>query len=194
MYQRVPVGIKLLSIVCFCVTLIFSNASFARSREFTLSSPYWYIEYDRAGYIDITYWYPSPQHGFGPHEMMTGDFAAAVSYSGLNETDTAEWLTNSFIIPSFSTGSSFTPSFSDPASQAYNTSNDPNNPVWEDNAGQPDNPPYSSIQRDTGWSKVDNDELEVKIYYEVIALPLVILTTTQQDHLCPLLMIMRVSM
>ncbi|RKY10879.1 MAG: hypothetical protein DRP65_05790 [Planctomycetota bacterium] len=94
--------------------------------------------------------------------MMTGDWAAAVSYSGLNETGTAEWLTDQFIIPDFSTGSPFD-------FDAYSVSNDPDNPVWKD-PNQPSNPPYSSIQNDTGWSKIDNDKLEVTIYYEVVDL------------------------
>ena len=105
MYQKFSIHAKFLSviIVCFLITMLSPAFIFARSVEFTLSSPYWYIQYDRAAYVDITYWYPSLLHDFGPHEMMTGDWAAAVSYSGLNETNTAEWLTNSFIIPSFST-------------------------------------------------------------------------------------------
>lgn len=171
MRQKFSNYTELLSVVTICllITMLFPAFIFARSVEFTLSSPYWYIQYDRAGYVDITYWYPSPQHPFAFHEMMTGDWAGAVSFSGLNETNTAEWLTDRFIIPDINpTNSSFIPSFND--SGAYNTSNDSGNPVWEDDAGQPNNPPYSSIQKDTGWSKIDNDKLEVKIHYEVVDL------------------------
>jgi len=148
MCQRESIRTKLLSVIVFCflANIVFPSSTFARSREFTLSSPYWYIDYDRAGYVDITYWYPSPLHPFNAHEMMTGNWAAAVSYSGLNETGTAEWLTDQFIIPDFSTGSPFD-------FDAYSVSNDPDNPVWKD-PNQPSNPPYSSIQNDTGWSKM----------------------------------------
>jgi hypothetical protein len=43
-----------------------------------LSCPYWYMLFNRAGYMDITYWYQSERHEYGPHEMMTGDWGAAV--------------------------------------------------------------------------------------------------------------------
>jgi len=158
------------------VSILISGSCFAYyPYEFELSCPYWYILFNRAGYADITYWYPSPLHDFGPHEMMTGDWAAAVSYSGLNETNTAEWWTDQFIIPTFSTNSAF--DFTVPANQAFNAFNDSNNPVWT-SQNQPSGyvagsdtyctGPYG----DTGWSKIDNDKLEVTIHYEVVDLAL----------------------
>lgn len=138
MFHRFTTHTKILSalVVYLFLNTLFPSLIFARSREFTLSCPYWEIRYDRAGYVDITNWYTSPRHPFAAHEMMTGDLAAAVSYSGLNETGEAEWLTDQFVTPSFSTGSPF--SFDAPANEAYNTSNDPCNPVWDFN--QPSQP------------------------------------------------------
>ena len=68
-----------------------------------------------------------------------------------------------FVIPTFTTYSPFT--FIN-----HNAINDPNNPVWDFN--QPANPPYSSIQNDTGWSIIDDDKLEITIDYEVVDLGL----------------------
>ncbi len=168
MFREFTTRIKTLSvfIVCLFLSMLFPSLLFAKSREFTLSCPYWYIGYDRAGYVDITWWYPSPRHPFPAHEMMTGDFAAACWYQNINEDNEAEWLTDQFVIPSFYTGSPF--SFDAPANEAYDTYNDPCNPVWD--FDQPSNPPYSTYQYDTGWSKIDDDKLEITIHYEVVDL------------------------
>jgi len=168
MYRRFSIYTKLLTIY-FLVAMLFPTLVFARAGQFELNCPYWLMLFDSAGYMDITFWYPSSRHPFAAHEMMTGDWAAAVSYSGLNETNTAEWLTDSFIIPSFSTGSSFT-------FGSHSVSNDPNNPVWTD-VGQPSgyvpgSNSYSigSTGNDTGWSEIDDDKLEITIHYEVVDL------------------------
>ena len=80
MFQKKTTSKKILSVIIACVFLstLFPSLVFARDGEFKLSCPYWYIDYDRAGYVDITYWYTSPRHPFSAHEMMTGDWAAAV--------------------------------------------------------------------------------------------------------------------
>lgn len=170
MYQRFSVYMKFLS-VFFVLSILFPSLVFARAGQFEINCPYWFMLFDRAGYLDITEWYQSSEfHEFGPHEMMTGDFSAAVHFSGLNETDTAEWLTDSFVIPSFPTGSPFN-------FKTHSVANDPCNPVWEDSENQPTQyipgtHTYSigSTGNDSGWSKVDDDKLEVTTYYEVVDL------------------------
>ncbi len=171
MHRESLVYIKLLSviIVSLFVNILFPSLASAEQVEFTLSCPYWEIEYDRAGYVDITNWHTSPRHPFAVHEMMTGDWAAAVYYDGINQDNKSEWLTNQFEVPTFYTGSPFSGSFNVPDNEAFSISNDPCNPVWDFN--QPSDPPYSSIQKDSGWSKVDDDnKLEVTIHYEVVDL------------------------
>ncbi len=78
MLQGKSIHTKVLSVITICIliSLLIPSFSFARDEEFTLSSPYWDIEFDRAGYVDITNWYPSPRHPFSTHEMMTGDLGS----------------------------------------------------------------------------------------------------------------------
>jgi len=137
---------------------------FASSGEFQINCPYWYFAIDRAGYVDITVWYDSPRHSPYAHEMMTGDWASAVWYQGINQgSNQAQWLTDSFIIPSFGTGSPF--DFNE-----YYVSNTLCNPVWTDPC-QPNPPPYNpGTKSDSGWSTLDDGKLAVKIYYEVVDL------------------------
>ena len=171
MNHKKSVYAELLSVlvVVFLVSILFPATTLARVGEFELNCPYWFMLFDRAGYMDITYWYPSTLHPYSNHEMMTGDWAAAVSYSGLNETDTAEWLTDLFIIPSFSTGSPFD-------FNTYSVSNDPDNPVWTDpnqpSEYEPGSHNYSigDTGNDAGLSKIGDGKLEVTIHYEVVDL------------------------
>ena len=88
--------------------------------------------------------------------MMTGDWAAAVHYDGINENNKAEWLTDQFIWPTFYTNSPF--DFND-----YNVSNDTCNPVWTD-ANQPSPPPYNPTNKyDSGWSTLDDGKLAINL-------------------------------
>lgn len=132
MNERFSVNTKLLSVFFACFFVILTATTFPKAGEFELNSPYWYILFDRAGYVDITEWYPSPLHDFGPHEMLTGDWAAAVYYDGIDtSSNQAAWLTDEFIIPNIDpTNSPF--DFTAPSSEAYDSYNDPNNPVWTD--------------------------------------------------------------
>lgn len=147
-------------IVCAAVLSIASNG-FASSGEFQINCPYWYFDIDRAGYVDYTWYYQSERHGYGPHEMMTGDWAAACWYQGIKQgSNQAQWLTDSFVYPDFGTGSPF-------AFGSFSVSNNSCNPVWTDPC-QPNPPPYNpGTKSDTGRSDVNDGKLQVKIYYEV---------------------------
>jgi hypothetical protein len=127
--------------------------------------------FSRAGYLDITEWYQSERHEYGPHEMATGDWAAAVYYDGIDtSSNQAAWLTNLFRYPDiYPTNSPFDVN-------EYSFSNDTSNPVWTDPCQPtgyiPGTGTYSisSTGNDTAWSTLDDDKLAVKIYYEVVDL------------------------
>ncbi|MFA5293871.1 MAG: right-handed parallel beta-helix repeat-containing protein [Phycisphaerae bacterium] len=120
--------------------------------------------------MDITEWYPSERHEYGPHEMTTGDIAAAVYYQNINYNNEAEWLTDYFRIPTFNTGSPFVFNWS------HNESNSICNPVWTDQyqpTGYIPGTGYYSISstgNDTAWSSLDDGKLAVTVYYEVVDL------------------------
>ncbi len=151
-------------IVCLTALSITPNC-FASSGEFQINCPYWYIWFDRAGYVDLTYYYPSPRHQVdGYHEMMTGDWAAAVWYQGIKQgSSQAQWFTEQFIIPDITTYTPF-------IKGDYSVFNSSCNPVWTDPC-QPNPPPYNpGTKSDSGWSDVNDSKLQVKIFYEVVDL------------------------
>lgn len=127
--------------IYLCILLFATSKCFAGYSEFQINCPYWEIRFDRAGYVDLTFWYDSVRHNSynsedHRHEMMTGDWAAAVWYQGIKQgSNQAQWLTNSFVAPGFETDTPF-------VMQSYNVSNSSCNPVWTD-PYQPTNPYYN---------------------------------------------------
>jgi len=108
------------------IPLVIISSCLGSVGEFQLNSPYWYINIDRAGYVDYTFYYPSPRHLASYHEMMTGDWAAAVWYPNIPTGTQAAWLTNRFIAPTCYTQQNFDFSKTD----AYNVEDYLWNPVW----------------------------------------------------------------
>jgi hypothetical protein len=152
--------------IIFVIVLVsFSSVSLGGAGQFELNCPYWYILFDRAGYVDITFWFPSARHEYGPHEMTTGDIAAACWYQGIKNNSTeAQWLTEQFIIPDIP--DTCTPFIK----RNHSVSNSSSNPVWT-SSDQPNPPPYNPpVKADTGWSTLDDGKLQVKIFYEVVDL------------------------
>jgi parallel beta-helix repeat protein len=151
--------------ICLYILLFAVSNCFAGEGEFQINCPYWYIDIDQAGYVDYTWYYQSPRHQVeSAHEMMTGDWAAAVWYQGIKQgSNQAQWLTDGFVYPFFDTNSPF-------AFGSYGVSNDSCNPVWTDPC-QPNPPPYNpGTKSDSGWSDVNDGNLYIKIYYEVVDL------------------------
>ncbi len=121
---------------------------------------------DAAGYSDDGFYYgPSPSHPVsGYHELLSGEWGAAVYYDGIHTTwidpvnpnkgKKAMWLTNLFEYPNWYTNSDFVVS-SDPAKQPRS---------WADPNGNP------APQNDTAISYIDNGTMEVRIDYEVVDL------------------------
>ncbi|MBN1795680.1 MAG: isopeptide-forming domain-containing fimbrial protein, partial [Sedimentisphaerales bacterium] len=106
-----------------------------------------------SGYSDGFWWgYSLPRHPYGSHEMLSGEWAAAIYWdqSGSNE---AIWLTDQFLYPYFSTDSIFE-EYGNPSYLAWN---DPNNPI--DNY-------------DTAYSVIQDNQNRVRITidYELVDL------------------------
>lgn len=69
------------------------------------SCPVWYIFLDDYGYSD---WLIYQHHvGIPQHEMLSGEWAAAIFYEGIPTTPNAMWLTDFFIYPDWVTNSNF---------------------------------------------------------------------------------------
>jgi uncharacterized repeat protein (TIGR01451 family) len=149
----------------FAIIFSYQNV-FAADYEFELNSPYWYILFNRAGYIDITDYWSSPRHPDGPHEMCTGDIAGAAWYQNISTGNQAAWLVNHFVIPTFSPTTPF-------IMRNFDVFNDLYNPIWDDPCQPTDyyDPSYSGYQNgDTAWSTIDDGKLQIKIHYEAVDL------------------------
>jgi hypothetical protein len=67
--------------------------------------PLWYINLNDYGYSDwLIYWH---HVGVYPHEMLSGEWAAAIRYEGIDTWPNAMWLTPYFICPDWITNSNF---------------------------------------------------------------------------------------
>ena len=159
--------------ILYAILVFLCSNIFGADYEFEISCPYWYILFNRAGYVDYTKWYPSERHGYGPHEMCTGDIAGAVWYQNISTGSQSAWLVNHFIYPEFYPTTPFVMG----GKSVWNSSC---NPVWTDPC-QPTGYvggtqtyvpglPYG----DAAWSEVNDvvngGKLQVNIHYEVVDL------------------------
>ena len=143
-------GTAFFFILILCIIQI-AGATPPSEVEMYLITPYWDAKVDAAGYGDEFYWGYSPYHPHTRHELLSGEWAAAIYYDGIETDDEAMWLTDKFIEPYWETNSDFEID-TDPDSW-----NDPNNPVEG----------YGVY--DTGRSiiKTSDDEVEITIDYEM---------------------------
>jgi hypothetical protein len=116
------------------------------SEPFTLTFPYGDVTIDAGGYADIFHWSLSPYHPHGSHELLSGEWGAAIYYDGNPKAPNAMWLTDYFLAPPWPTYNNFLIK-TDP-----NYSDNPNNPV---------------VGYDTGRSVIKNNEVEITIDYEI---------------------------
>jgi len=128
-------------------------------------APYLESYFDAAGYSDEINYGPSLLHEYEPyHEMLSGEWAAAIYYDGIDtgliepsEPDRgrkAMWLTKQFVFPDWWTNSLFHPT----------------EPIICEAWNNPANPAASSSGRDTGRSVIVNDEVSITINYELVDL------------------------
>jgi hypothetical protein len=69
------------------------------SQWLQLSNDYWHVQLiDTAGYSDKFYWGASPRHNVeDEHEMLSGEWGAAIYYDGIGTGNQAMWLTDCFL-------------------------------------------------------------------------------------------------
>ena len=130
----------------------------SRFGQISAEEPYLCTYFDAGGYSDAIYYGPSTLHnGRSYHELLSGEMGAAIYYDGI-DTDPIDptdpnsryqsmWLTKDFIFPDWPTNNDFV--YGGTCTQWSNV----NNPT----------PTY-----DTGRSIIYNDEVEVKIDYELV--------------------------
>ncbi|OXU14512.1 hypothetical protein [Sedimentisphaera salicampi] len=70
-------------------------------------APYFYGDYDAAGYSDWIYYGKSDIHEHSYHELLSGEWAAAVYYDGISSGNQGMWLTDLFEYPNWQTNSDF---------------------------------------------------------------------------------------
>ena len=117
-------------------------------------APYFYATLDAAGYSDWIFYGQSPIHPYPYHELLCGEWGAAIYYDGIPTTimdpntgdRQAMWLPQGFEYPDWPTNSTFT------APGICSAWNNPANPAPHNNSGQ---------------SVITNGDVEITIYYEV---------------------------
>ena len=149
---------RIASIVVVVVSLVTSQESRAdapSSKTLLLDNPYWNAKLDTGGYSDVFWWEQfSPRHNYTRHEMLSGEWGAAIYYDGIGTGSKAMWLTDKFLYPDWDTYCDFTIE-ADPA-------------AWDD-----PNPPATGnpvVGNDTGTSTIENPEVSVRIDYEMVDL------------------------
>jgi uncharacterized repeat protein (TIGR01451 family) len=158
-YRGIVVGI--ITITVFHSHKI-ANATAPSQKVIELNNPYWNVTpIDTAGYSDKFYWGRSPRHPYGEHEMLSGEWGAAIYYDGIptepvdaNYPDgpkKAMWLTDLFIYPTWETNSKFYVWIW------------PDPPSWDNLAN-----PVEGL--DTGRSVIRTGPVEVAIDYEMVDL------------------------
>jgi len=146
-------GTVVLFISIFCIIQIVGAAP-PSELHIDLITPYWYATVDAAGYGDEFYWGYSPYHPHASHELLSGEWAGAIYYDGIDTGDGSMWLTDKFFLPYWETNSNF--------------EIDENPSAWDD----PNNLVEGYGVYDTGHSvmKTSDDEVEITIDYEMVDL------------------------
>jgi len=146
-----------LLVLLFCCLIsgkVFSAGSTLPS-DFMLTCSNMTLPFDVGGFSDWWYWGYSSLHPHNSHEMLSGEWAAAVYYDGIDDEDPnkAMWLTDAFSFPTWYTGSNFSKK-GDPET-SYGAWDDPNNPC---------------VGNDTAKSIIADDNVKVTIDYEIVDL------------------------
>lgn len=120
--------------------------------------PYLCAYFDAGGFSDTIYYGPSSLHnGRSYHELLSGELGAAIYYDGINtepvdpadpnSLDKAMWITKKFIFPDWTTNSDFV--YGGVCDEEQSSSN-------------------PAPGNDTGYSVIYNDEVEIRIDYELV--------------------------
>jgi hypothetical protein len=161
------IKIILLSIVvCFLVNSD-SFASTPSQYAIEIGDPNWFGDFDAAGYSDWIWYGPSASHPYAYHEILSGDWGAAVYYDSI-QNGKSMWLTDLFVVPTWPTGSSFT------VVNAPPSWDNPNNPAVPNVNATIDTDDYNYhgttyTGYDTGESiiKSGDNKLQITIDFEI---------------------------
>ena len=131
-----------ITISCLIILFIISMSAQALTNEdFWLFAGSTEWGFTHAGYSDGFWWGNSTKHPHSRHEMLSGEFAAAIWWQDCGSNE-AIWLTDRFEYPDFLTSTIFE-SYGTPP---YSKWDDPNNPV--------DNPTIPSKDYDTAYAVI----------------------------------------
>ena len=172
--ERFSVVLLLLSVII--LSLLFPSEVLAikpSERNVFIGEPDSFGEFDAAGYTDWYLWGESVRHPYEYHEILSGEWAGAVYFDGIdtglidpnnpNSGKKAMWLTDHFLWPNWTTNSTFQ------VTQFNNSWDDSNNPVPANNTAF-DHDMYSQYANDTGQTVISNGMLKITIDYEVVDL------------------------
>ncbi len=130
-----------------------------------LASPHWFAKFDGGGFCDWYHWGGaglSECHPYDYHEMLSGEWAAAIYYDGIATDPHAMWLTDYFRFPFWTTNSDF-------ELELATGWHDPTNPVPVSQGKVSDLGDFIDMN-DTGRSIISNGEVRITIDYEVVDL------------------------
>jgi len=126
-----------------------------------LASPHWFAKFDGGGFCDWWHWGESDLHPVsGYHEMLSGEWAAAIYYDGIVTDPHAMWLTDYFRFPYWDTNSEF-------ELELATGWHDPTNPVPVSQGKVSDLGEFIDMN-DTGRSIISNAEVRITIDYEIV--------------------------
>jgi len=98
-----------------CATIVFVLvllASLPAAAQWNYTNPSWYITIDAYAYSDFLIYYTGPFPSMLPHEMLSGELAAAIGYDGIESVlpppNRTMWLTPYFEYPTWDSNSTFT--------------------------------------------------------------------------------------
>jgi hypothetical protein len=116
---------KILNIILIVLGLGASSPVFGAGESIWLQGDSIRWGFYPSGYSDGWWWGEDDRHDWSgsEHEMLSGEWAAAIHYDGIASGSAAMWLTRSFVYPDFTTNSNFS-TVGEP-----NAWNNPANPV-----------------------------------------------------------------
>jgi len=131
-----------------------------------IGAPNFYGDLDAGGYSDWIWWgYEPNHHPYSYHEVLSGEYGAALYYNSISTEPNAMWLTDLFVYPDWTTDSNFA------VSGTPSSWNNLNNPVPPNQYARNDAYQWTTAYN-TGQSILlsDDGKIRVTIDYEVVDL------------------------
>ena len=139
----ISAGVLYLIVLGLCLK---ATAAKPSAEHIILTTQNWTGKYDASGHVEESKWDYSQYHPHGYHDLLSGEWGAAIFYDGITTEPNAMWLTDYFEAPYWTTNSDFQ------IGTVPTGWDDANNPI---------------DGYDTGLSVIENNEVEVRIDYEI---------------------------